>query len=229
MPLKEIADRRNLLHRKSDAQTILRHAIEDVRLGDTALVSSFGAESVVLLHMAAQIDASVPVIFLDTEMLFAETLAYQHEVAQTLGLTDVRVVRPDRAGLLIRDSEGLLHQADVDACCTLRKTEPLQKALAGFGSWVTGRKQYHGGQRTDLPVFEKEVGSARIKVNPLARWGRDEIAAYMNEHDLPRHPLEAKGYPSVGCWPCTNRVSDVSNPRAGRWESSAKTECGIHL
>lgn len=229
MPLKEIAERRNLLHRDSDAQTILRHALEDVRLGDTAIVSSFGAESVVLLHMAAQIDRTVPVIFLDTEMLFPETLDYQADVADRLGLADLRIIRPDRAAVLLRDNEGLLHQAAVNSCCTLRKTEPLQKALQDFGSWVTGRKHYHGGQRAALPLFEKESGSARIKVNPLARWSRTQIADYMDTHDLPRHPLVAQGYPSVGCMPCTARVSDMGNPRAGRWENSAKTECGIHL
>ncbi len=229
MPLKEIAERQNLLHSKSTPEMILRHALEDVRIGETAIVSSFGAESVVLLHMAAQINPAVPVIFLDTEMLFPETLSYQVEVAQDLGLSDVRMIRPQRAATLVRDNDGLLHQADADACCTLRKTEPLNRALAPFGSWVTGRKQYQGGRRSDLPFFEKENGSMRIKVNPLAKWGRTKIADYMDSHDLPRHPLVAEGYPSVGCMPCTARVSAIGNPRAGRWENSTKTECGIHF
>lgn len=229
MPLKEIAERQNLLHRKSTPQMILRHALEDVRIGETAIVSSFGAESVVLLHMAAQIDRAVPVIFLDTEMLFPQTLTYQQEVAEALGLRDLRVIRPDRTEVLLRDNEGLLHQADVDACCNLRKAAPLAAALDGFGSWITGRKRYHGGQRTDLPVFEKDPASPHIKVNPLAAWGKTEIAAYMSAHALPRHPLVAQGYPSVGCQPCTARVSDFAHPRAGRWSETAKTECGIHL
>jgi phosphoadenosine phosphosulfate reductase len=230
MPLKEIADRQNLLHAKSDPSLILRHALEDVRLGDTAIVSSFGAESVVLLHMAAAINPDVPVIFLDTEMLFAETLTYQVEVAEALGLTDVRVIRPDRGEVFLRDNEGLLHQADVDACCNLRKTEPLQAALSEFGSWVTGRKQYQGGKRAELPVFEKESGSTRIKINPLARWDAAQISTYMNTHNLPRHPLVKQGYPSIGCAPCTARVSDLGvGSRAGRWDGQEKTECGIHL
>lgn len=229
MPLKEIAERQNLLHAKSTPQMILKHVLDDVRLGETALVSSFGAESVVLLHMVAQIDPATPVIFLDTEMLFAETLAYQKEVAETLGLTDVRVVKPARDALLIRDSEGLLHQADVDACCALRKKEPLERALAPFGSWITGRKRYQNGTRAALPVFEKESGSHRIKVNPLASWGPAEIAAYMDQHDLPRHPLVAKGYPSIGCQPCTHAVGIDDDPRAGRWKDTEKTECGIHF
>ena len=227
MPLEELADRRALLHAKSDPQTILRHALEDVQIGDVALVSSFGAESVVLLHMAAEIDRSVPVLFIETEMLFAETLEYQQQVADRLGLEDVRIVRPDRAALLERDVDGILHLADTDACCALRKAEPLERALTGFGGWITGRKRYQGGARAELPTHEKSA--RRIKVNPLARWGRAQVAAYMDAHALPRHPLVAQGYPSVGCRPCTTRVSLGEDARAGRWRDTAKTECGIHV
>jgi len=228
MPLKELAERRNLLHRKSDAQTILRHALSDVQIGDIALVSSFGAESVVLLHMVAQIDPATPVIFLDTEMLFAETLTYQKDVADKLGLTDVRVVTPSRDAVFQHDVDGLLHQADVDTCCDLRKTQPLETALKDFGGWITGRKRYQGGQRSALPVFEKDE-ARRIKINPLADWTAKDIAAYMDAHDLPRHPLVAQGYPSIGCWPCTHRVGVDEDARAGRWKNTEKTECGIHF
>ena len=227
MPLKELAERRNILHRKSDAQTVLRHALTDVQIGQVALVSSFGAESVVLLHMIAQINKDTPVIFLDTEMLFAETLAYQRDVATKLGLTNVRVVTPNRNDVLVEDVDGLLHQADTDACCDLRKTRPLENALHEFGGWITGRKQFQGGKRAALPLFEKE--DRKIKINLLAKWSVDDLKAYMEEHDLPRHPLVAKGYPSIGCTPCTTRVSDHEDPRAGRWRHSEKTECGIHF
>jgi phosphoadenosine phosphosulfate reductase len=229
MPLKEIAERQNLLHAKSTPQTILKHVLDDVRLGDTALVSSFGAESVVLLHMISEIDKATPVIFIETEMLFDETLAYQQEVAEALGLTDVRVVKPSREAILVRDNEGLLHQADVDACCTLRKKEPLEKALIGFGSWITGRKRYQNGQRAALPVFEKDTASHRIKINPLAGWDPDQLSDYIDAHDLPRHPLVAKGFPSIGCKPCTHAVGVSDDPRAGRWKDTEKTECGIHF
>ena len=227
MPLKELAERRNLLHRKSDANTILKHALDDPQIGDTALVSSFGAESIVLLHMAAMVNRDVPVIFLDTEMLFHETLQYQRDVADFLELTDVRTVTPSRTNLLVHDVDGLLHQVDTDACCDLRKTQPLEAALQGFGGWITGRKRYHNGQRALLPVFEKE--GRRIKVNPLANWSADQTRAYMAEHNLPRHPLVAKGYPSIGCWPCTSRVRNNEHARAGRWRDSEKSECGIHF
>lgn len=227
MPLKELAERRNLLHRKSDAQTILKHALDDVQIGKTAVVSSFGAESVVLLHMVAQIDKTTPIIFLDTEMLFDETLQYQKDVAQRLGLTDIRVITPNRNDVLTNDVDGLLHQADTDACCHLRKVKPLADALADFDGWITGRKRFQSGSRADIPHFEKDA--RKIKVNPLATWTRDDLAAYMTRHNLPRHPLVAKGYPSIGCMPCTTRVGAHEDPRAGRWRDAAKTECGIHF
>lgn len=227
MPLKELIERRNLLHRASDASTVLAHALDDVQIGPVALVSSFGAESVVLLHLAAAVNPAVPVIFLDTEMLFPETLTYQRDLAQHLGLRDIRVITPDRAAVLRQDVDGLLHQADPDACCALRKARPLAQALSGFGGWITGRKQFQNGQRAALPLFEKD--GAKIKINPLARWSADDLAAYIARHDLPRHPLVARGYPSIGCQPCTTRVSAHEDPRAGRWRGSDKTECGIHF
>ena len=227
MPLRELADRRNLLHRRSDAATVLKHALTDPRLGRTAIVSSFGAESVVLLHMAAQIDRDVPVIFLDTEMLFHETLDYQRDVAARLGLRDIRIVRPDRSALLARDVDGLLHQVDPDACCNLRKTQPLENALQDFGSWISGRKRFQNGQRAQLPFFEKD--GPHIKINPLANFTPVQASAYIAAHDLPRHPLVAQGFPSVGCRPCTTKVHAGEDQRAGRWRDTDKTECGIHL
>ncbi|WP_299303080.1 phosphoadenylyl-sulfate reductase [uncultured Litoreibacter sp.] len=228
MPLKELAERRTLLHRKSDAQTVLKHALDDVQIGEVALVSSFGAESVVLLHMVAEIDPATPVIFLDTEMLFPETLTYQRELASTLGLTDIRVVTPDRAKVMERDVDGILHTFDTDACCSLRKTEPLERALQGFGGWITGRKRVQGGRRAQLPLYEKDE-TTRIKINPLAAWTPKMIADYMDKHDLPRHPLVARGFASIGCAPCTTKVAEGEDPRAGRWRGQEKTECGIHF
>ncbi len=228
MPLKELAERRTLLHSRSDAQTILKHALDDAEIGKVALVSSFGAESVVLLHMVAQINPDTPVVFLDTEMLFPETLTYQREVAETLGLTNVQVIRPDRARVLERDVDGILHTFDTDACCALRKTEPLERALQGYGGWITGRKRVQGGTRVNLPIYEKD-GGARVKINPLASWTPQMIADYMDTHDLPRHPLVARGFASIGCAPCTTKVAEGEDPRAGRWRGTDKTECGIHF
>ena len=227
MPLKELAERRTLLHRKSDAPTLLRHALEDAAIGPVAMVSSFGADSVVLLHMISEIDRATPVIFIDTEMLFEATLSYQREVADALRLSDVRVIRPNRAALLERDVDGILHHFDPNACCALRKTEPLERALEGFGGWITGRKRIHGGARKSLPLFEKN--GRRIKINPLANWTTQALSDYITAHDLPRHPLVAQGFPSIGCQPCTTQAETDENPRAGRWRGQDKTECGIHF
>ena len=212
---------------QSDAEKILRNALNDKEMGKLALVSSFGAESVVLLHMAAQIDRHIPVIFLDTEMLFAETLEYQRRVAFNLGLTDLRVITPNRNDVLREDVDGLLHQADPNACCDLRKARPLAQALDGFDGWITGRKRYQNGARATLPFYQ--IDGSKMKINPLANWGSDDLRGYIEKHDLPRHPLVAQGYPSIGCRPCTTRVGAGEDPRAGRWRGSEKTECGIHF
>jgi phosphoadenosine phosphosulfate reductase len=206
---------------------VLENALRDAAVGKVALVSSFGAESVVLLHLISVIDRKTPVIFIDTEMLFAETLTYQMELAERLHLADVRMIRADRGALFTHDNEGLLHLYDTDACCDLRKTQPLQKALDPFDAWITGRKRYQGGQRTSLGFFENE-DDLRIKINPLAHWQTADVAEYIAQNRLPRHPLVAKGYPSIGCSPCTTRVNDGEDPRAGRWRDTDKDECGIH-
>lgn len=230
MPLDGRTQTLNRVFKDKTAQDVMDHALTS--LGQMALVSSFGAESVVLLHMAAQTAPDVPVLFIDTEMLFPETLAYQQEVASKLGLTNVQVIKASRAAIFERDNENLLHLHDPDACCHLRKTEPLERALQDVDGWISGRKRFQGGQRAALDLFEvdRPLGRLpRIKVNPLAHWDTDDLRAYMDAHALPRHPLVAKGYPSVGCTPCTTRVVDGESPRAGRWRDQAKTECGIHF
>ncbi|MFM2043851.1 MAG: phosphoadenosine phosphosulfate reductase [Pseudomonadota bacterium] len=206
---------------------LLRPLLTDELRGRIALVSSFGTESAVLLHMAAQVDPAVPVLFIDTGKLFGETRRYRDTLAARLGLSDIRTQRPDGVEEAGEDASGLLWRADANACCDLRKVRPLARALAPFGAWITGRKRYQADTRTALPVIEAAEG--RIKVNPLADWGRDDLVAYLDRHDLPRHPLEEDGYLSIGCMPCTDRVAPGEDARAGRWRGQDKTECGIHL
>lgn len=217
----------NTRFRHHSATDVMIHAVTD--LGPVAMVSSFGAESVVLLHMLAVSKPDTPVLFIDTRMLFTETLVYQQELTERLGLTDVRHVRARHLELAARDRAGTLHQRDTDACCTLRKVEPLQNALNGFDAWITGRKRFQGGSRTALTFFEADPDADRIKVNPLAHWGPEDIVAYMDDNRLPRHPLVAQGYPSIGCAPCTSPVAAGEDPRAGRWRNEDKSECGIHF
>jgi len=218
----------NTRYRHHGATAVLEHALKDAQVGKVALVSSFGAESVVLLHLVSVVDRTTPVIFIDTEMLFTETLVYQQELAERLHLKDVRIIRAEREAIFTHDNEGVLHVHDTDACCHLRKTVPLQKALGEFDAWITGRKRYQGATRSEIDFFENEADQ-RIKVNPLAHWTSGDLRDYIDENRLPRHPLVAKGYPSIGCAPCTTRVSDGEDPRAGRWRDSEKTECGIHF
>jgi phosphoadenosine phosphosulfate reductase len=219
----------NARYRHHSAAAVLSHALADPEAGRLALVSSFGAESVVLLHMVAVTAPATPVIFIDTEMLFAETLVYQQEIAERLGLRDLRIIRPDADDLARADRAQTLHRHDPDACCALRKTRPLLRALSGFDGWITGRKRYQSGTRAALDFFETEDGTGRIKVNPLAHWARGDVQTYMEENRLPRHPLVDRGYPSIGCTPCTTPVGADEDPRAGRWRDTEKTECGIHI
>ncbi len=211
----------------AEALPLLRAMIEREHPGRIALVSSFGSESAVLLDMVARIDRALPVLFLNTGKLFGETLAYRDRLVTRLGLTDVREIRPDPAALAARDAEGDLWNQNADLCCFLRKVAPLNRALAEFSAWITGRKRFHGGLRSTLPLVEAVDG--RIKVNPLAGWSRDDVNAYFAARDLPRHPLEGQGFLSVGCMPCTDRVTADTDTRRGRWPGSDRTECGIHL
>lgn len=195
--------------------------------GRVAAVSSFGAESAVLLHLIAQVDRDIPVIFLNTQKIFGETLAYRDQLSEMLGFTDLRVFRPDPHRLAEKDATGLRWNYDPDGCCDLRKVEPLRRALAPFDSWISGRKGFQAGTRIAMPRFEEDEG--RLKINPLADWDKARLEAYFAEHRLPRHPLEAQGYPSIGCAPCTSKVQPGEDPRAGRWRGWDKVECGIHV
>jgi phosphoadenosine phosphosulfate reductase len=213
--------------RHAHPRTVLEAAV--ATLGDKlALVSSFGAESAVLLHLVSKVKPDMPVMFLDTGMLFGQTLDYRRQLAVLLGLTDVRDLRPAYQDLATGDPNAKLWQTDTDACCEIRKVIPLDKALVGFDGWITGRKRFHGGARLSLPVVE-QAENGQLKFNPLANWGKEDLDAYMAEYDLPAHPLVAQGFPSIGCWPCTKPVEAGQDVRAGRWADSEKTECGIHV
>lgn len=194
--------------------------------GRAAVVSSFGAESAVLLHMVAAVDKAAPVMFLDTGKHFWETLSYRAKLIDRLGLTGVRILAPDVADLAARDPDGALHARDADRCCHIRKTVPLARALDGFDVTISGRKRYHGAARATLDFLS--IADGRLKVEPLAGFSALDINAYMKAHDLPAHPLTEIGYHSIGCEPCTEPGGTSADPRAGRWSGTAKTECGIH-
>lgn len=220
------AIRLNNLFRGTDTPEMLREVLGNHMLGEVALVSSFGAESAALLHLVAQADPNTPVIFLDTGKHFPETLAYVHELAEFIGLKNLQVIAPDAEVIEKRDATGLRWSYDPDGCCEIRKVIPLEKALAGFDASITGRKAFQASTRNALPRFELE--GDRLKFNPLASWTKQDIEAYFETHNLPRHPLEAQGYLSIGCAPCTSVVKPGEDPRSGRWRGWDKTECGIH-
>jgi len=208
------------------AEKLLRLAIEDLFPGRIALVSSFGADSAVLLHMVSQIDKATPVLFLDTLHLFPETLVYRDRLVDELGLTNVITLKPDAEALAKEDPDTFLWSSDPDRCCAIRKVEPLAKALQGYDAWITGRKRFQAATRAGLPLFESD--GDRVKLNPLASWTAADIKSYLEQHGLPLHPLVAKNYFSIGCIPCTSPVRPGEDPRAGRWRGRGKTECGVH-
>jgi len=194
--------------------------------GRLAVTSSFGAESALLLKYVADVDPAIPVLFLDTGWLFEETLVYRDALIARLKLTDVRSLRPDIAAVAERDGERDLWFRDPDACCALRKVEPLAKAMTQFDGWINGRKRFHGNERSNIPVVEAD--GARLKFNPLALVAQEDLRRAFDEFGLPRHPLESAGFASIGCMPCTSRVGAGQSVRDGRWAGRGKTECGIH-
>ena len=220
------ADELDRALRDASPHEVIAAALQIVGREKLALVSSFGTQSAALLKVMADVDPSIPVIFLDTGWLFEETLAYRDTLIDKLSLRDVRSIKPDEATLSREDGERELWFSDPDACCRIRKVEPLSRALKPFAAWINGRKRFQGGLRADIPVVEAD--GARIKFNPFANVSREEIEAIFRRAGLPAHPLAASGFISVGCMPCTSRTSPDEDERAGRWRGRGKSECGIH-
>ncbi|MGY4484950.1 phosphoadenylyl-sulfate reductase (thioredoxin) [Bradyrhizobium sp. LM3.2] len=228
MSVSALPSAEELDHALRDASPaeIIAAALKTVGREKLALVSSFGTESATLLKVMADVDPAIPVIFLDTGWLFEETLAYRDTLIATLGLTDVRSIKPAEETLSREDPDRDLWFSDPDACCRIRKVEPLARALKPFDAWLNGRKRFQGSTRADIPVVEDD--GARLKFNPFANVSREELEAIFARAKLPRHPLVESGFLSVGCMPCTSRTAEGEDERAGRWRGRAKTECGIH-
>ncbi|MBN9004535.1 MAG: phosphoadenylyl-sulfate reductase [Rhizobiales bacterium] len=212
--------------REASPGEVIASALRAVGRDRLALVSSFGTESAALLKVMADVDPAIPVIFLDTGWLFEETLAYRDTLIAALGLRDVRSIQPSEETLKREDPDRELWFTDPDACCRIRKVEPLARALKSFDAWINGRKRFQGGQRAEIRVVEDD--GARLKFNPFANVTPQDIAAIYASAKLPPHPLVASGFRSVGCMPCTSRAESNEDARAGRWRGKGKTECGIH-
>ena len=227
LELRERAHEMSVRFDGHGAEEILRAAIREDFPGRIGLVSSFGAEAAVLLHMVAQIDPYVPVIFLDTWKHFPETLAYRDQLIAELGLCNIQTIYPRPAGLRAEDPDGDLHTRNPDLCCHVRKTLPMLRALRPLDCWITGRKRGQSASRGDVQLFETQ--DRWIKLNPLIHWSADDVEDYFERHKLPHHPLKEHGYLSIGCAPCTRAVKAGEDARAGRWAETEKTECGIHF
>lgn len=205
--------------------TMLQHEFKD----EICVVSSFGAESAVLLHMVAQINPTTPVIFLNTGKLFGETLRYRDRLQTLLGLTDVRSIGPHPTDLAEKDSNEDSWQKNNDMCCHIRKNLPQERALKGFKAVLTGRKRFQTSQRGSMQRIEiDDEAAARLRINPLADFTLEDLQAYLETHNLPKHPLVKDGYLSIGCMPCTDKVKEGDDYRSGRWSAQDKEECGMH-
>jgi len=220
------AEQLDRLLRDASPPVVIAEALRIFGRQKLALVSSFGIESAALLKVVADVDPLIPVIFLDTGWLFEETLAYRDILVGRLGLRDVRSVKPQDEKLSREDPDRDLWFSDPDACCRIRKVEPLARALVPFAAWINGRKRFQGGLRAEIPVVERD--GARLKFNPFANISREDIKAIFDEANLPSHPLVSRGFLSVGCMPCTSRIAPNEDARAGRWRGRGKAECGIH-
>lgn len=223
------AVRLNNMFRGRSTNEMLTSVFEDGIAGDIALVSSFGAESAILLHLVSQVNRDIPVIFLDTGKHFPETLAYRDLLVERFGLNLINLT-PEVGDIEDKDGNGLRWSFDPDGCCHIRKVLPLEKEMAKYDASISGRKGFQSKTRNALPRFEIDTSDAqgRLKINPLADWTKEQLDAYIIEHDLPPHPLVEQGYPSIGCSPCTSKVAEGEDPRSGRWKGWDKVECGIH-
>jgi len=211
---------------KLNAVNILKVMIKDIFHNKIVVTSSFGAESVVILHLVSKVDLNTPIIFLNTGKLFPETLEYVNTLRRKLKLNKIKILNPDFEELQIQDEKNDLYKMNPDLCCQIRKVIPLKKALKNFDAWINGRKRFHDFERKNIKQIEKVNGL--IKINPLYDWSFKDIQNYININKLPEHPLVKKGYKSIGCIPCTSKVADDEAHRSGRWINNKKTECGIH-
>jgi phosphoadenosine phosphosulfate reductase len=192
------------------------------------LIVAASMQDTILPHLFGTRLEGVDVLFLETGYHFPETIATRDEAARTLPITIVNALP---AATVAEQDAALgkdLWARDPNQCCALRKVEPLRRALAGRAAWVTGLRRADGPTRANAPVVDWDAKHGLVKINPIVTWSDDQVERYQAEHNLPRNPLVAQGYPSIGCLPCTRAVAPGEDPRAGRWAGTDKTECGLH-
>ena len=222
----EKIDDLNRLYKNSSPEKILSFSIDKFE-SKIVYVCSFGTESAIILSMISKINKNFPILLINTNFLFPETLEYKEKLLDNLGLHNCIEVTPEKESLKIYDPENNLWKTNVDKCCEIRKVIPLQKELEKFDSWISGRKSYHLDSRENLNPFEQANG--KIIINPLVSMTKNQVEEYFNKNSLPKHPLFSEGYLSIGCINCTSKTTNFDNVRSGRWKNNSKTECGIHL
>jgi phosphoadenosine phosphosulfate reductase len=198
-------------------------------LPDITLATSFGPQSIVLMHLISQIRPETTVFYLDTDLLFPETYALRDELAVRLGLRFIRV----HSGLSLETQAAehgpALWSREPNLCCYLRKVEPLRRFLTTQRAWITGIRRDQTPVRAEAGLVEWDQAYGLVKLNPLASWHIEQVWAYIHANHLPFNRLHRQGYPSIGCWPCTQPAARGADPRAGRWPGWDKCDCGIHL
>ncbi len=223
--LREIASIAGPELELAPAEAIIEWAVET--FGSRFCVTSSMSDGV-LSHLASRVAPGIDVLFLDTGYHFVETLGTRDAVAATLPV-NVVTLSPTISVRRQDEQYGVdLWARDPDLCCTLRKVQPLSDGLASYDAWATGLRRGETRDRVIAPVVGWDEKLGKVKVSPLARWTQEDVDRYIADNDILVNPLVFDGYPSLGCWPCTQRVAPGDDPRSGRWAGTAKTECGIH-
>jgi phosphoadenosine phosphosulfate reductase len=218
-----------------DSRQLLKTVLHKEFKNEIALFSSFGADSALLISLIAEIDPTTPILFLDTEKHFAETMEYVEALRAQFNLSDIRILKPDPNIVKNIDASGTLWSTQPNRCCWMRKVEPLQRAVREMGlkALITGRKRYQTKERGDMTYFQVDEDGI-FRINPLAYWTREQIQGEFAQRRLTMHPLVARGYKSIGCEPCTLPVTEGQDERDGRWAHTMnlygekKNECGLH-
>jgi phosphoadenosine phosphosulfate reductase len=221
----------NQTFEEAHPRDVVRWTLEESGLDRVAIASAFQAEGTAVMHMATQIRPDIPILFLETGYQFAETLAFKERLADLLELNVVDLVGDYTVERQAEAYGPRLFERDPERCCDLNKVRPMFEALRGVDAWITAFRRDSSPTRADAPFveqYELEPGRWIVKVNPTAAWSRQQVWAYLREHDLPHNPLYDLGYASIGCAPCTRSRLQGEPERAGRWAGLSKWECGIH-
>jgi phosphoadenosine phosphosulfate reductase len=210
----------------SKPQEILKWAV-DSYYPHIAMSTSFQTQSIPLLHMMAHIQPEMRIFFLDTGFHFWDTLMFREQMGYEWQLNIVDLRRDHRWDEFMRQNRQTLPDDDPNLCCYLNKVQPMQNAMHGLKAWISGIRRDQTSERAHAQIIELQKDGL-VKINPLLNWTKQDIQAYIAEHQLPSHPLLAKGYRSIGCAPCTQAVENGQDERSGRWVGKGKTECGLH-